>query len=282
MSLPAITTATLERDACGDERVAGCRRRPRRAARRGEASKLVDVDLRAHRDVFVQPGDVRVSEPDAAVGGARADGGAIRRPMQQESVAEYQAIRSELTADLALFGVERWHEQRVVEDDVLVQHQGGELAPAGGNDADLVAFHEEAAAVPQPDGLSTRDRTHGEVILERHLREVPVGRAPHGVLFLAEHDAHAPGCLEKPGTAAEGEDRVECRGYRGGAEGIVASYGEQLALEQIHHDTESVRPLCPDATAGPSDTVLPRLEQLCDVRGDGHGDRVHRGVVGGV
>src|SRR5215213_9184232 len=153
MSLPAITTATLERDACGDERVAGCRRRPRRAARRGEASKLVDVDLRAHRDVFVQPGDVRVSEPDAAVGGARADGGTIRRPMQQEPVAEDQAIRSELTANLALLGVER---------------QGSELPPAGENDADLVALHEEAAPVPQPDGLPTRDRTHADLILERH------------------------------------------------------------------------------------------------------------------
>src|SRR6476661_6590335 len=78
------------------------------------ASRSIDVDLRPNRDVFVQPRDVRVSEPDAAVGGARADGGTIRCPMQQEPIAKYQAIRSELTADLALPGVERWHEQRAV------------------------------------------------------------------------------------------------------------------------------------------------------------------------
>ena len=77
--------------------------------------------------------------------------------MQQEPVAEYQAIRSELTANLALSGVERWHEQRIVEDDVLVQRQRGELALAGGDDADLVALDEETAPVPQPDVLSACD-----------------------------------------------------------------------------------------------------------------------------
>src|SRR5258705_10807146 len=112
--------------------------------------RLVEVDSRADGDVVEQPLDVLVAQADASVSDPGADGVRVRRAVQLIAVTEREPEVTELTLDAPVLRASGRDEDRVVEHDVLVEHQRNELLLARRDDAYLVAARRQARSSAQP------------------------------------------------------------------------------------------------------------------------------------
>src|SRR5689334_21720803 len=90
---------------------------------RALTGRSVDVDGRPHRHHVVEPGDVLVSQPDAAVAHRVADAGRRVRAVDPVAVSQVEAMRAEDSLVLALIGAEGR------DDDVAAGH---DLVPLPG------------------------------------------------------------------------------------------------------------------------------------------------------
>ena len=168
----------------------------------------VDVDLRPHRHVVVQPLDVLVGEAHAAVRDRGADGVRVRRAVDLVAVAELEAILCPSSPSTVLCFVPAGGMNSVLSNTMCSSSTSGTNSRlARLDDADLVALRREdrcrrarARARRAPRWRSLQARTPSRSRRTRHSGGVHTGSAS-----LDEHGAHAARRLEVPRLAAVAE-----------------------------------------------------------------------------
>src|SRR6476469_6167719 len=200
----------------------------RRASRSGHGTRppprtdSVQIHLRPHRHVPVHPLDVLVGHADAAVRRRGADRLLEWGAVDLVAIAQLEPVVSQLALDRPVLRPFRRDEERVVEHDVLVEHERNEPRLSRLDDAYFITTRRESRTVAQSDDLAALEVPEREPVLGGDLDIVPVGWVPGRLGVFREHGAHAARRLESPRLATVMQRRVA--GGRDGraAQGVAA------------------------------------------------------------
>src|SRR6478672_10396881 len=83
----------------------------------------VQIHLRSHRHIVIHPLDVLVGHADAAVRRRGADRLLERGAVDLVAIAQLEPVVSQLARDRPMLRPWGWNEERVVEDDVHIEHE---------------------------------------------------------------------------------------------------------------------------------------------------------------